>query len=162
MIARRLPGLPHESAVQLATGWLVRSWMDWFQTLMLRVNVTPYRAQDLRLTGQSAAIPTTAIPMGALPAGLYRIGYALRITRAASTSSACALTVGWTDDAVVCTQAFASLTGNTTATTQNGTMLVRCAQESPLTYAVTYASVGATTMQFALDMIVESIPSRST
>ncbi len=157
MLRILLPGRPYGAAVT-ATGQFVRSWIDWFDAVLVRLNASPFRVQTVRLTAQGAAVTTTSVPIAGMTAGLYRVSYAMRVTRAATTSSSATMTLGWTDGAVACAQAFAAMTGNTTATTQTGTLLVPCDQDGPLTYAVAYASVGATAMQYQCDVVVEFVP----
>jgi len=158
MLAPRLPGVPKAAAVEPKAGWLQRVWADWFRTLAYRVDVSPFRVQTVSLTAQAATIPATAVPILLLVAGLYRVTYTVRITRAATSSSSATVTLGWTDGTVACTQAFAALTGNTTATVQTGTVLLRGDGASAITYSVAYASAGATSALYALDVCVEFIP----
>lgn len=109
------------------------------------------------LDTQSATIVTTAMP-GTLQEGLVRVTYSLRISRAATVSSSAQLTLGWTTNSVSCTQTFAAVTGNTTATQQSGSIMVFTDAGSTISYAVVYASVGATSMQYSLDVVAEDIP----
>ncbi|MCX6550361.1 MAG: hypothetical protein NTY02_05020 [Acidobacteria bacterium] len=158
MLRLRLPGLPRDPMVEARTGYVPRVWVSWLMALANQVDAAAFRLQTVSLTAQGAAITTTAVPIASLTAGLYRVSYALRITRAATTSSSATVTIGWIDGTVTCGQAFAAVTGNTTATVQSGTVLLRCDNDGPITYAVAYASVGATTMQCALDLVVEAVP----
>jgi hypothetical protein len=50
------------------------------------------------------------------------------------------------------------MTGNTTATVQNGSILIHADQSSTVTYATAYASVGATTMTYSLSVRLEQVP----
>lgn len=159
MLRLRLPGIPRDPLrPHERTGQLPLPWLAWFRDLSNQVNAAPFRVQTVSLVGQGAAIPTTSLPIASLPTGLYRVTFALRVTRAATTSSSATVTIGWPDGTIACTQAFAAVTGNTTATVQSGTVLVRADNDGPITYAVAYASVGGTSMQFALDVCVEAIP----
>lgn len=137
---------------------LPRVWVDWFAALTLRTETNPQRLQTVELSQQSTSLGTTAIPLKVLTKGLYRLSYYVRITRAASTSSSVTVTLSWTDGSISC--AFSTptaITGNTTSTVRGDIILVRCDQASPITYATTYASVGATTMQYSLDIVVEQV-----
>ena len=49
------------------------------------------------------------------------------------------------------------MTGNTTATYLAESVPVRIDPNTSLTYATTYASVGATTMQYSLEVAVERV-----
>lgn len=137
---------------------LPRVWIDWFTALTIQVERNPERLQTVELEQQGSSIGTTPIPLDVLSEGLYRLTYYLRITRAATTSSSLSVTFGWTDGAVSCAFSTpAAVTGNTTNTVRGDTILVRSDQAAPLTYATTYASVGATSMQYSLDIVVEQV-----
>ena len=136
---------------------LPRVWIDWFTALTLRLDTQTQALNTVELSAQQASIGTTAIPLDVLSTGLYRITYYTRITTPATVSSSLIITLGWTDGSVSCTSSGAAVTGNTVSTVQGGTIMVRNDQASPLTYATTYASVGATPMQYALDILVEQI-----
>jgi len=162
MLRLRLPGLPRDPIAEKGTGVIPRVWASWLQALAQQVDAASFRLQTVSLTAQGATIVTTSVPIASLTTGLYRVSVSLRVTRAASSSSSATVTLGWTDGGVACSQAFAALTGNTTASVQSGSVLVRCDQDGPLTYGVVYASAGGTTMQYALDLVVEAIPGVAT
>lgn len=132
-------------------------FVRWLGKLRDAANNAAQKVGTVGLTAQSAAIATTAIDTPTLKAALYRVSYYARITQAATTSSSLTVTIGWTDG-VACTQSGAALAGNTTATTQSGSFLVRTDSASSVTYAAAYASAGATAMQFALDVRIEAVP----
>lgn len=133
-------------------------WADWLLALVTRVNTTPCRLKVVTLTTQTASIGTTALPLGTLTEGMYRVSYAARITTPGTVSSSLTVTIGWTQ-AVALSQAGAAMTGNTTATQQNGSFLIRVDAATTITYATTYASAGATAMVYRLDVVVEQVPS---
>lgn len=110
------------------------------------------------LEDQSAAVTTTDVPTSPLQAGAYRLSYQLRVTRAATTSSSTNVTLGWTFGAVSCSQIFTYLTSNTTATQTSDAITVNIDAGTPITYAVTYSSAGATAMQYGFTLFVESWP----
>ena len=89
-------------------------------------------------------------------AGVFRVSWFLRITQAATTSSSVAVTVAFTDG-VSLTVSGAAVTGNTTSTFQQQSVVVRCDANSSLSYSTTYSSVGATPMQYALSVVVERV-----
>lgn len=136
---------------------LPRVWVDWMTALTIRLDSNATALNTVELTAQQASIGTTTIPLDILSAGLYRITYYARITVPGTTSSSLTVTLGWTDHSVSCSTSGAALTGNTVSTVQGGTIMVRNDSASPLTYATTYASVGATAMQYSLDLLVEQI-----
>ena len=132
-------------------------WAFWLTQLRARLNLCPERIGLTSLTGQTAALSATAVSTAVLHTGLYRISYYVRVTTAATTSSSVTLTLGWTDRTVACSQAGAALTGNTTGSVQSGILLVQVDTNTTVTYTAAYASVGATAMQYALDVAVEEI-----
>jgi hypothetical protein len=61
-------------------------------------NGVPAQYAQVHLTNQSASIgTTTAYPVPSTGAGLYRISYYTKTTRAATTTGSVRLTLGWTD-----------------------------------------------------------------
>lgn len=139
------------------SGYLSAAFVDWFLELVNRVNDSPEQYNPVTLTAQQASIATTPIPMPQIGAGLYRISVYARVTQAATVSSSLDATIGWTDGTVSCTHTLAAVTGNTTATVLLGSVVVRSDQATALTYATTYASVGATPMQYRIDVMVEGL-----
>src|SRR2546425_527659 len=137
--------------------YLTKPWYLWLAAVILRVQAAPEILKVVSLTNQSASIGTTAIPIGSISAGLYRINWHARITTAASVSSSLTVTIGYTDNAISCTQSGAALTGNTTATVQGGMAILRSDGAAPLTYSTTYASVGGTVMIYKLDVVAERL-----
>lgn len=129
-------------------------WMAWLEQAMRDVDRTVGR---VKTRSEGAAITTTAVPTPVLATGLYVVRYAIRVARAATSSSSLTVTVGWTDGGVACSQAGAALTGNTTATQQNGAPVVRVDAGTTITYAVAYASVGATSCLYDLDVAVTEV-----
>lgn len=158
MLRLRLPGLPRDPVVEAKSGRITFPWIAWLQTIATQLDGAPYRMQTVSLAAQAATVPVTAVPLGRIPTALYRVTFTLRVTQAASSSSSAAITIGWTDGGVACSQTWTAVTGNTTATIQTGTLLLRAEQDTPITYAVAYSSAGATPMQFAFDLVVEVIP----
>lgn len=135
---------------------LHREIVNFLNLLRQAASVASQFVGSVGLSAQAASIPTTDI--ATFPAGLYRVGYSLRITQAATTSSSAQLTIGWTSHSVSCSQTFPALTGNTTASQSSDQIVVNVDASTPITYSVTYASVGATPMQFALSIFVEELP----
>lgn len=147
-----------QSGKSRLSGFASSDWINWFLELVNRMNRAPEKIGAVSLTNQSASIGATSIGIPAPSTGRFRVGYYIRQTQAATTSASLTVTMGWTDDGVSCTQAGAALTGNTTATQQNGTLTVKADQATGLTYSVTYASVGATPCKFKFEAIVEALP----
>lgn len=163
-----LPGVPNSVIVsesqdqatgrRRTLGYCEADWYQWFLALWNRVNRSAERLTTKRLTGQEASIGATSLPLGSLSPGMYRVTWRFRVTRAATTNSSLLFTLGWTDANVVMSRSSTAKTGNTTATEDNDTWVIRIDQASAVTYATTYASTGATPMQYELEIAVESVP----
>lgn len=148
----------HDPIVTPKTGIATKPLIDWVTALTGDVDAAPSRLRSVTVTGQSAAIGTTAIPTGALAAGLYRVSWYARITTAASVSSSLTITIGWTESGNVLSKPGTALTGNTTGTLESGGLpLIRIDASTPVTYATAYASTGGTAMQYRLDVVLEQI-----
>lgn len=138
-------------------GLLSLPWLNWFTTLQQDVQEAPYRLTTVTVPATSAAIGATAVPLGALASGLYRVSYLARITTPATTASSLTVTLGFTNGGVACQLTGAALTGNTTATVQSDTVLVQVDASTPLTYSTAYSSTGAQAMAYALWLVVEQV-----
>jgi hypothetical protein len=138
-----------------------------YNGVALTGNGIPSIVAKANLTAQGAAISTTTIY--AVPtSGFYAIRWVASITRAGSVSStlggATGFQVVYTDinDSVVKTSTPASVTGmtsttNTTATTVSGAVHAYAKTGTNLQYAFGYTDGGGTTMQYDLNLIVESL-----
>jgi hypothetical protein len=136
--------------------FLTRVAGQWLLSLTTRLQTAASAVVQLILTGQAASIAATdLIPVPAT--GLYRITYRIRVTQAATVSSSILLTLSATDGGVACAMATAAYVGNVTNAPQTGTLLLRTDAGSPITYATTYASVGATAMVYEIDLVVEAL-----
>lgn len=133
-------------------------WAIWLQeSLVPRTEDGTQLWYTNTLTQQQASIPLTSIPLGTVPAGLYRMTWYLRITQAATTSSSLTFGMAWTETTVSLASAGAALTGNTTTTVQSGTFLFRADSGSAISYLTTYASVGGVPMKYRLDFTLELV-----
>lgn len=136
---------------------LSRPWVAWLTDLVQKVDRDPTVVSSVSLTAQSASIAATTFVRQTSPAGLYRVSYFTRITRAATTSSSLTVATGAVNGGVTVSQSGAALTGNTTTTVQSGSFAFQSDGNTALTYTVTYASSGGTTMQYGLWMSVERV-----
>ena len=136
---------------------LSRPWVAWVTDLVLKVDHDPTVVSSVSLTTQAASIAATTFVRNLSPAGLYRLSYFTRITRAATTSSSVTVAMGAVNGGVTVSLAGAAMTGNTTSTVQSGSVHVQSDAGTALTYTVTYASSGGTTMQYGLWMSVERV-----
>lgn len=137
-------------------GYFSRQWINWFDTVWSALARGSAVIKRLTKTEQTAAIAATALALGTLAAGLYRVSWYLRVTQAASVSSAVTFSVNHTDGGIACTQTAPALTTNNTGQPQSGSFMVKIDASAPVLYAVAYASVG-TPMQYALDLVVEAV-----
>lgn len=144
------------------TGYCSSDWYFSLFAMQQRLGFSPQViTQPLTsLTGQSASIAPTSLTVGAVPAGAYRISWYARVTTAATTSSSLTVSFAWTDpDGTVLSGSGAAMTGNTTSTTQSGSVVIKVKGDTPISYSTTYASVGGTAMVFALSLMAEYLGS---
>lgn len=138
-------------------GRVTDAWQDWLTRSTDTVNLATVRINSVELEDQEASILSTDFSGGTLPDGLYEVIYTLRVTRAATTSSSIEVDVTWTEGGVAQTFGAAALTGNTTATRQSRTELIRLDGGSPINYSTTYATLGATSMRYSLDLVLRRV-----
>lgn len=134
------------------------TWARWVSLLAGALKAVSVQMGSATLTAVGAATVATAVPTPTLSSGGYLVRYYVRVTRAATTSSSLTVTVSWTDGGVVCSASGAALIGNLTTTCESGVRMVRVDVGTTITYAVAYASVGATSMQYALMVGVDAVP----
>ncbi len=123
-------------------------------TTELRTSSRSADHASIRLTAQAAAIGSTVL-MTAPPAGVYRINFFHEITRAATTSSATQLTIGSTSAAAQ-TDLGTNLNTNVLGAKSADSITIEVVS-GDITYSTSYASVGATTMQYRLSINVERL-----
>lgn len=159
-MAAQLSHVPARSVLGLLTGGMLRvseDWRRWFQQVKDRIDATtPVIGSVLALTAQAASV-AGSVETPTLEAGLYRVSWSVRVTQAATTSSSVAVTIGATVGGVPTTQVGDALTANTVGAVQSGSVLVEADAATAITYATTYASVGATAMAYGLRVSVERV-----
>lgn len=153
----KLPPFPLRNVVTEPTRLLSSLWRDWFTALRDLLNTAPARVFSTHLTAQNTSLTTTTA-LTVPETGIYRLSYTARITQAATVSSSLQLTLSWTDTGVACSQAGAAMTGNTTTTQQSGQIVVYADAATAITYSTAYVSAGATSMAYALAVVVEQLP----
>lgn len=119
-------------------------------------------AADVLRVGLTGATSGNVIDLPA--AGIYNVCWIYQITRAASVSSSLLTTIGWNNGASKTTASF-SLNGGAlqlTADISNGLnstggncVMIFSVAGQPITYSTAYASVGGTTMEYALYVTAE-------
>lgn len=105
---------------------------------------------------QTTAIGATPLNVGTSGAA-YRVNLITRITRAATVSSSLTPTFRWTTGGVALSRTYPALTGNTTSTYLVDVFPARIDPTTSFTYETAYASVGGTSMQYSLEIIVERL-----
>ena len=131
-------------------------WFRYFSNQATQLTTAAQAIATKGLAAQAASISATPLLVTSF-SGLFRVTYYLRITQAATVSSSVTVTIGFTETAVPLTKTFPAVTGNTTTTIDSQTWLLRSDAAAPITYAITYASVGATAMQYRIDVVVEQL-----
>jgi hypothetical protein len=66
------------------------------------------------------------------------------------------VTLGWTESSIPLTFTGVPMTGNTTTTTQSGSIMIVADGNTPLNYSTAYASNAAGVMKYRLTVIVQS------
>jgi hypothetical protein len=118
---------------------------------------TPTVAQAGR-PAQTAALAPTAV-WTATVAGVHRVSWYLRKTRADGVSSSATVTVGFLDlDGQALTYAGPALTLDSLGAWQGGIVPIRCLAPSDITVAVAYASATPGQMRYDLEVKVEVLP----
>jgi hypothetical protein len=146
----------HEPLVD-KDGMIRRPFYKWLTSLRERHDLSPQlETAVVTLTGQTAAIGTTAIPSGVLSAGLYRVTTFLRVTTPAGSSSSVQVTLHFTSGGDSCTLALTALTSNLDTAPVSDTRLLKI-DSGPVSYSAAYASNPAAAMAFELSVVLERV-----
>lgn len=143
---------PRSSNVTNDAGDVSRPWDNWLVALWKHV-----RPGRTTWDAQAAAIASQDLELLIGDAELVRLSWVLRIHQAATTSSVVSVVVVWKVDGVTMTSTIAVEAGNTTTSSQHGTLLIRRDPNTPLRATAAYTSVGATAMTFDLDILTEPL-----
>jgi hypothetical protein len=133
-----------------------RPWTEWFSAVTSAFNGVSRRVASGAWTTHGASIAASTLAEK-LEAGVYHLGVCLVLSRAASVSSSISVPISWTSGGIARTLT-ALITSNLTSTLQSQYIVIRVDADSSVTYTATYASSGATTMQYALDIVLEKAP----
>lgn len=140
--------------------YMSKEWVNWIlESLVPQTDASVQITKVISLGTTiplSAAISTSSAVLTIGP-GLYRVGYIIRVTQAASTSSALQVTIGWVRNGVAMSSIGVSQTGNAVTTFESKIVNVRVDGLTDITYAVAYTSVGGTPMKYEIDVIVEQL-----
>lgn len=149
--------IPDRDPIAGKDGRLTPPWLTYLGRLPLTLDSAPVRVGFRALTDQAASIASTNIAPAGLPAGLYRIEFHMRVTVPATVSSTITFAAAWTDGGVAQSYAWAALVGNTTTSAQSAGTLIHIDAGTAVNYTVTYGSVGATAMQYRLDVLLTRV-----
>jgi hypothetical protein len=138
------------------TFFLTREWRNFFLTLQNSTEASPQILQASTSTAQTAAIATTPLTLPAVSVGFYRLNVYLLVTAAAGVSGSAIITISWTDDGLTATKVIAS-PANTLGANSSLTFPVHVDNDSPITYAVAYASNPSNALTYNLGIIAEAL-----
>lgn len=167
-----LPPIPRQNPVTTQDRLLTPEWdVQFFVPLVQAVDAAPYVLRHVRvndaalqfdpamaMAGSAAIAPTPFVPAGQITTAMYRISHAIRISRAATTSSSVQLQLTWTSGGVGQTETYAAITGNTTTTWQDGTLILRADANTAINFELFHSSVGAQSMLYNADITLERMP----
>ncbi len=150
--------LDEQSTARRDPFYMAKSWLLWLlDSLLKAVQAAPQILTTVPLQAQHATIGATAIPLGSVTAGLFRVSYYARITSPDGVGSSLTVTLSWTESAVALSLSGAAMTGDTTTTVQSGTVLIQGDAAAAISYATTYASTTPAKMQYRLTVVVERV-----
>lgn len=137
-------------------GLITRAWRLFLRQQNDSLSYATVNAGSVSKTVQQASIGATPVPM-TVNVGFYRVSVYARRTQAATTSSDLKVDIGFTESGTSLTVTTGTDSTNTTTKVLTGSWVLRVDQTTTITYATTYASVGATPMQYRLDVVVEQV-----
>jgi len=132
-------------------------WVKWFGDQAAQLDEKTARKGQVTLSGQTASLATTPIPLESIPPGVWRVSYVVRVTTPGTISSSIQVTITWTEGGITQTETGAALIGNVTTTREGASRIIRVDHATPISYATTYASAGATPMTYRLDVLAETV-----
>lgn len=153
-LRQRMP--VRDAVISADDGLITRAWRLFLRGQNDTLSLSPVRLGSVALNGQGVAITATPVPM-IVNAGLYRVSVYARRVQVATTSSDLEVIVGFTESGVSLEVTTGVNSVNADTEVLSGSWLIRVDTQSTITYATTYASVGATAMLYRLDVIVEQV-----
>ena len=148
---------PLRSRLVDADGLMTREFNNWLRGLTSAINNTAtLSAAPIVLPSLSNSL-ATSVALPSAPAGVYRLSYVVRVRTPATVSSSIAVSLQWYAAGVLQTYTQPALTTNTTTSVQSGSVLAVVDGGSLIAYSTTYASSGATVMQYDLTVTVEAL-----
>lgn len=150
------PPMPTETPLVETDRTMNWFWTQFFVARDQLIQAAATTLVDEVVVSQAAAIGATPLDIGT-NAALYRVNLYTRITQPATVSSSLTPTFRWTEGGVSLSKTYTALTGNTTTTYLVDVFPVRVDATTSLTYETAYASVGATPMQYSMEIAVERL-----
>lgn len=137
---------------------IAQKWLKWVGELVSAINLTAQRRGTVRFpVGSAGNVALTPFALASVGAGTWRLTYHYRVSRPGTVSSGLQISVTYTNGGVVITRSSTNETGNLTTSVQSGTIPFRTDANTAISYTVTYATAGATPMQYEGDLILESL-----
>lgn len=132
-------------------------WQRYFGAVKQAVDEKPSRRTAVSLTDQHTSLGTTALPIGLIKPGVWRISVTVRVTTADGVSSAIQVSLGWTEGGVAQSESTTNLVGDSTTTREGKTFIIRADADTPITYSSVYASNTADAMRYSVDLVAEEL-----
>lgn len=155
-MARALPPLvQNQPIIETNTGGINLFFQQIWELIRAGFAQSP-AVGSLSKTGQTAALATATI-YTTTAAGTYRITFYKRKTVADGAASSLTTTLGWMDNGLALTLAFAALTTDTTSAFQTSTMLVYADANTAITAAEAYSSTTPNKMTWQGFYLVELV-----
>lgn len=148
---------PIQDKILDARGLISDAWRNWFGRMPDTLAAIPSILNTVQLSAQAASIGATNFAGTELLAGLYRASYQAQITQAATVASSLIVTFSWTNNGVAQAAVSTAIVGNTTSTGQSDSVLLTIDAGTSVYYSTTYVSVGATAMEYALNVLLERV-----
>jgi hypothetical protein len=128
----------------------------WLSGLSAQVDLRAARQGDVvRLQNQNASIAVTALPIGTVVQGIWRISVTVRVTTAAGVASTIQGHLHWSEGGVTQQDNTTNLAGNLTTTREGKVFIIRTDDAQPISYSTTYTSNPANAMRYSLDIVAE-------
>jgi hypothetical protein len=156
-MGRSLAPIPLGSPIVERDGTITAFFRQRWQDVGAGWTETP-SVQQARRVAQTAALATTAV-WTTTAAGMHRVSWYLRKTRADGVSSSATVTIGFVDlDGVALSYPGPALTLDSVGAWQGVIVPIRCGTPTDITAAVAYASATPGAMRYDLEVRVEYLP----
>lgn len=156
-MAETFAPLPQNTDLVSTARKITRDWVDFFVSILTRVEATPKELTAVRLDAQAASIATANLT-AVLSAGSYRVSTYVVVTQAPTTSGDVTVTLSWTHGGVLRSVDLQTLTWTSgLINAVLGEVVMTVDADTSITYQTVYHSVGATPLKYALHFTVEQV-----